>query len=241
MSIAAVDCREGMASLPAVAGRNRRPCPGCGRSMDRQSTKCRDCYIAETSSPDSYLKVVCGGCDRPFEVHKGQIEAGGGRFCSRRCARKGNTNAKTNRVELPCGHCGEPLLRSKSTIGATGAAFCGPRCWSLHSKGENNPNWSGGQHVRMNPEGTAWREAVRKRDGGRCRLCGSTRNLEAHHILPFRRHKEERWMLAFGVLLCRKHHRAMGRNEMEHAPALLALIAPKPVMVCKEVVRGSRD
>ena len=50
-----------------------------------------------------------------------------------------------------------------------------------------------------------WRKAVIKRDGGKCIICGSQKNLAAHHILS-RRHKATRWLLENGVTLCTAHH-----------------------------------
>jgi hypothetical protein len=58
-------------------------------------------------------------------------------------------------------------------------------------------------HTRMIP--TKVKQAVWARDGGKCRLCGSTENLHFDHILPFS--KGGTSLLADNIqLLCAKHN-----------------------------------
>lgn len=56
----------------------------------------------------------------------------------------------------------------------------------------------------------AWGRAVIERDGYRCRRCGSTEDLEAHHIQDYANHPALRFDLDNGITLCRKCH------DMEH-------------------------
>jgi DNA-binding CsgD family transcriptional regulator len=58
------------------------------------------------------------------------------------------------------------------------------------SSGEKHPNWKGGitdlfTHVRYFTYKNLAKETY-KRDGYRCQLCGSTKNLHAHHIRHFK-------------------------------------------------------
>lgn len=58
----------------------------------------------------------------------------------------------------------------------------------------------------------AWkvaRTAARQRDGERCTRCGSTRNLQVHHIVPLS-HGGERYALSNLTTLCRDCHAREG-------------------------------
>lgn len=68
-------------------------------------------------------------------------------------------------------------------------------------------NSIGENHKKRNSYGyRKWREAVIARDKV-CQKCGSTKNLEAHHIKPFSMYPELRLDLNNGLTLCRKCHR----------------------------------
>lgn len=51
-----------------------------------------------------------------------------------------------------------------------------------------------------------WAQEVKNRNGNRCVICGSTDNLDAHHIIPKRTHPEFEFKVENGVTLCREHH-----------------------------------
>ena len=65
---------------------------------------------------------------------------------------------------------------------------------------------------KLNPNSKYWRQKADKlwseiiRSIGYCFVCGTTRNLQAHHIIP-KEVKELRWDLDNGVCLCAAHHR----------------------------------
>lgn len=66
-----------------------------------------------------------------------------------------------------------------------------------------------------------WREEVLKRDGC-CVKCGSTENLEAHHIKSFAGHPLDRFDLGNGTTLCHDCHKQLhkevrdrGRSEVD--------------------------
>ena len=91
-------------------------------------------------------------------------------------------------------------------------------------RGANHYLWKGGetilnQSIRRMTENIYWQRAVKKRDG-KCRLCGSKKELEADHIIPLalllEQHKitnrdearecKELWDLENGMTLCRRCH-----------------------------------
>ena len=51
-----------------------------------------------------------------------------------------------------------------------------------------------------------WAKAVKERDGNKCVICGATKYLNAHHIIP-REVKEMRHEIDNGLSLCPKHHK----------------------------------
>jgi hypothetical protein len=91
-----------------------------------------------------------------------------------------------------------------------------------------NPHWKGGhtplrQSLYANPEWRKAKRAVRYRDK-HCRLCGSMRQPEYHHITPF----SEAPLLVFDVgnliLLCRECHLKLKGKENRWRKILYALI-----------------
>lgn len=59
-----------------------------------------------------------------------------------------------------------------------------------------------------------WRDEVVNRDKV-CQICGSTLNLNAHHIKPFSKYPELRLDPTNGMALCQLCHRELHRQERE--------------------------
>lgn len=57
------------------------------------------------------------------------------------------------------------------------------------------------------PEYLKWREAVLERDGRKCVICGSTKTLQADHVLSYAYHPELRFNVDNGRTLCQHCHR----------------------------------
>jgi len=79
---------------------------------------------------------------------------------------------------------------------------------------EKNPNWRGGRtkvakdfYTRNSGKMVKWRKQVFKRDGHKCKDCGSPTRLECHHILPLVVSKAFAFHRANGVTLCRDCHK----------------------------------
>ena len=59
---------------------------------------------------------------------------------------------------------------------------------------------------RTNSTLANWRKNVLARDGYRCRICGSEKELEAHHIIPVATDKSLMYCIDNGITLCKRHH-----------------------------------
>jgi predicted restriction endonuclease len=71
-----------------------------------------------------------------------------------------------------------------------------------------------------------WRRAVLDRDGHRCRLCGATERLHAHHVVEFHISAALRLDVDNGLTLCLDcHSRVHGRRLARTA----SLVAPSSV------------
>lgn len=207
-------------------------CPICNNQMDAQSNLCRDCYLQKRRKPESYINKECPVCKKFFTTHKSQIERGQGKYCSRRCARKGSPTRKRIRIMLKCFVCGKSFERHKSEIKKSigDKRFCSLNCWYQHNQLENHYGWTGGQDERINPSSSKWRAAVLKRDKYFCRICHSNKHLNVHHVIRFGKDKNKRWNVDNGLTLCDTCHKKF-RNREEEYEDVLSFIASVPVEV----------
>lgn len=56
-----------------------------------------------------------------------------------------------------------------------------------------------------------WGLAVRTRDGNKCKVCESTDDITAHHIVPWKKDESKRFEIDNGISLCRKCHSFLER------------------------------
>jgi hypothetical protein len=79
-------------------------------------------------------------------------------------------------------------------------------------KGKRNANWKGGltelvKGIRRSPEFYQWRKSVLERDHRTCRDCGSTENINAHHIKSLIEYPEFVFEIDNGLTLCEDCHK----------------------------------
>ncbi len=75
--------------------------------------------------------------------------------------------------------------------------------------GPSNPLWKGGKITEYGPGWHSIRKMARRRDGDKCVRCESTKQLEVHHIIPYRKTQDN--SLENLVTLCHVCH-----EKVEH-------------------------
>jgi len=66
--------------------------------------------------------------------------------------------------------------------------------------------------------------AVFERDKGRCRICGTSYNLELHHIVYRSEAKDKINDIGNCIMLCNEHHRLVHSNKKYWKPKLLEIL-----------------
>lgn len=79
--------------------------------------------------------------------------------------------------------------------------------------------------LRDSLEYKKWRKRVFSRDRFQCLICGEKKGIQAHHIKPFERYPELRFLVSNGITLCSSHHSQMWQKEDEYEAYCLQLLA----------------
>lgn len=87
------------------------------------------------------------------------------------------------------------------------------------TRGERNGMWIDGRSINRNrktdPLSIDWRKKVFKRDNYTCQKCGNYgQQLNAHHILSWANHPDERFNVDNGVTLCKSCHILVHRKQI---------------------------
>ena len=109
--------------------------------------------------------------------------------------------------------CGNTKVLSSSAIGKMGGLSCGDKKHHKDRRGTNHWAWIPDLDPqlridrRWDENNKNWRREVYERDGFKCVLCESNKNIEAHHLASFTRFPDLRYEIDNGVTLCRAHHK----------------------------------
>ena len=75
---------------------------------------------------------------------------------------------------------------------------------------------------RKSPDYKQWKDRVKDRDGNACRKCRYDKNLQVHHIKPFKKYPEFALVLDNGITLCGNcHSRLKGKEETKNLRGFL--------------------
>lgn len=104
------------------------------------------------------MLVNCQFCEREFTTYPSRLKDGRGKFCSRACYAKwqsenkrgeNNPHWQGGKITFVCEICETEFEVFPSVADWNGSRFCSNACagkWrSQHLRGSNNPRWNGGQ------------------------------------------------------------------------------------------------
>lgn len=119
----------------------------------------------------------CQECEKIFQCRHDRP----GKFCSRSCSSK-NKPQKSFRYTFSCKCCGKNAVAKRYRKNT--AKYCSRKCLSivrgLSMRKENHPKWRGGISERSYEDRLLIEN--KKKEIGRCEVCGIEKNLEGHHI-----------------------------------------------------------
>lgn len=141
--------------------------------------------------------IECKQCGKIFYPKDNEQK-----FCSRDCYLK--EHEITNKVKQ-CAYCENKFVAYRSNL-----TYCSHEC-SIKDKhypsGENHPMWKGGFKQNRGYDYCKWRKEVLERDKNKCRCCGATEDLHAHHIWAWALHPDMRYEINNGLTLCANCHK----------------------------------
>ena len=159
--------------------------------------------------PDLYRAKIktCPICKQTFRAVK-DTEKRKQIYCSRECWQKSRANPV---IEMKCPTCGKIFYERNGR-----KIYCSHKCYAKALEeiqgGENSHFWRGGKTkesklIKTSAEYKKWRNAVFTRDFYKCVKCGSSRNLEAHHIKEQCNYPALRFDINNGLTLCHACHK----------------------------------
>jgi len=189
------------------------------------------CYICnEIFEKSKYAKTqkMCCACRErkcPYcnEIFTIRLNSPTQRYCSVRCSNlhRCHKTYQGKSRNIFCKSCGQAITTKLSN---KRRKFCNKNCYSLFLQqsqiGSRNPNWRGGvqplrQQVYHTQESIKWKRAVLLRDNYMCQMCGSIKQLHAHHIKSFVEFKELRCEINNGITLCKTCHYSSGLHKKQ--------------------------
>lgn len=144
------------------------------------------------------VTAECEWCGKRYDVRQNRAEDS--RFCSNKCygdwrseniVEQNHPDWKGGDVTKECEWCGDEYEARRYR--ADESRFCGQMCYaawkSENESGQDSPLWKGGKNVtdavRKQLHGENWHLiSQRLRRGSDCRMCGTTEELQVHHIVP---------------------------------------------------------
>lgn len=189
-------------------------------------------------APKPKVRLTCQACSRSFETFP--YRAVTARYCSKACwsVRAG---------ERTCRKCGTTFRPVSGGV----QVYCSKSCANQRT-GKLSPQWKGGvtqsnERAQLGDALRQWRLAVFRRDNYRCRKCGATADLHAHHVLSFADHPSLRLAVDNGLTVCIDCHGAIHGKDFRrrlhrHCQSCSARLDPRTKgQECKRCVLSRGD
>ncbi len=140
-----------------------------------------------------------------------------------------------SKIDRTCLECKKEFKLSPAFVNEKGNC-CSTKCSGIHRGrkilGSKHPNWVhdrsklAKRDERNDSTYVDWRKQVWLRDNFTCKLANPDceGKIQAHHILPWRSHKELRYEVNNGITLCRFHHPRKRNDEEKLAPLFRELV-----------------
>lgn len=179
-------------------------CPICGEEKD--SVKTTLYHINESTKLEHkgvtmYQMKTCEYCGDKFRKQRWPHK---NIFCSRECHIQ-STQENSTEITFECKKDGCNNIKTAYNFPSLDSKpkYCSHEC---ANSGKDHPNWQGGsEKIRKTPEYHQWRSKIHSMYNV-CQECGSTNNLQAHHIVPVSKNKELATEISNGTLICGECH-----------------------------------
>lgn len=175
-------------------------CKICGNKLNHHKRIfcSSECWGISLKTP--LKEYRCDGCGEFFKskTHKKLKHI----FCSNKCFRewnKGSNNPsyyKGAKIKSICQTCGKGIEFWKSSY-PNGKKYCSRKCcsenseWKEKSRKSKTKTFDGvsdkiiKKRLRSCQKYKDWCRKIYERDGFKCTKCGSKKNMQTHHIIPF--------------------------------------------------------
>nr|DAM25456.1 MAG TPA: NinG protein [Caudoviricetes sp.] len=175
--------------------RHYSKCKDCGEWFlygGANRTRCDSCSFTSGHKRNGAVTLVCAHCGEQFQRYSANVKSKNN-YCSRDCMEKSKAAKK---IRETCKWCGKVFYVYASSIETSNAAgkFCSTKCYHKSMTIDGERTYAGFQtSKKLNFKGKQF-----------CAVCGGTRNIHIHHIIPNRlTHDQSKTNL---IPLCAKHH-----------------------------------
>jgi len=154
-----------------------------------------------------------------------------------------NSRPRAKRLNRSCKTCAKPFQIRASYLNTNASGnFCSRPCYHAHLRtirGPEHRDWRGGNHRFR---GAGWTESRRiciQRQKF-CGLCGKTKNLHAHHLVPYRltRDNSQKNLVAL-CPRCHKHveNHTWNCEAIGASPAMTAFVIKNIIDARRQVLK----
>jgi hypothetical protein len=138
---------------------------------------------------------------------------------------------RKNGIYIKCLYCENLIYQRKSEK----RKFCSRKCKGLYqrylSSLDDHYLW------RRNLNYRDWQKFIFKRDGKKCKICNSNKNINAHHIIYAKNNKELRYNKDNGITLCEKCHKIIHSKNIKNICILLNIEYYKNIDIKQIIIK----